>query len=106
MGNIKQKPKPVDPVEVIIVVDNEDKDDGKECRSKGLTDLAGALAKAFTHNSADPKVAALTLARPVASGSMCHSRRSTPVETLSGSASVEVVLPLLMKCRHVTANDI
>jgi hypothetical protein len=99
----KEKQKAVDPVDVAEVVGDEDKDDG-EGQSKGSTDLAVALAKAFIHNSADPKVAAPTLARPVASGSTRRSRKTAAVETLSDSASVEVVLPPPTKRTRAPAN--
>ncbi|KAI0249446.1 hypothetical protein BJV78DRAFT_695808 [Lactifluus subvellereus] len=100
----KGKRKAVDPVEVVEVVDDEDRREGAEKRTKGSTNLALALTKAFAHNSANPKVAAPTLAGPVASGSTRRFRRSAPVMTLSDSASVEVVLPPPTKRTRPSAN--
>jgi hypothetical protein len=85
------KQKAVNPVDMVEVLDNEDERGRGEGRSKGSTNLAVALTNAFTHNSADPKVSPSTLGRRL--------RRSGPVETLSDSPSVEIVLPSTKRTR-------
>jgi hypothetical protein len=89
----KGKKKALDPLEEVEAVDHEGGHNGGEDCSKGSTNLAVALAKAFAHNSTDPKVTAPTLAGPVASGSARRSNKNAPVETLRDSVSVEIVLP-------------
>jgi hypothetical protein len=92
------KKKVVNPVDVVEVLDDQDERDGGEGRSKGSTNLAVALANAFAHNSADPKVSASIL-------SGRRLRRSGPIETLRDSASVEIVLPSTKRSRASNVDD-
>ena len=84
--------------EVVVVLDDVDEEDDEEDEKKFKipTNLVLALAAAFTHNSSNPNVAALTSASgpapTEASGSMRLLVKETHTGALSHSPRVEVVV--------------
>jgi hypothetical protein len=74
--------RPKKPAEEIVVVVDDEEDD--EAVKENPTSLDQALAKAFTHNSANPNVTASASTGPaVASRSTRQSAKETRAETLS-----------------------
>ena len=94
----KKRGRPKKPAkEVVVVVDDEE---DEEAAKENTTTLDQALAKAFTHNSANPNVAASASAGPaVASSSTRQPAKEIRAETLSDSASVELLVSSSKKKR-------
>ncbi len=103
----KKTKKPVRPArEMVVVLDDEDEEEEEKEKSKIPTPLDQALAAAFTHNSANPNVVAASASAPgppLTSGSTRRLAKETRAETLSDSASVEVVIPSSTKRPHMHA---